>query len=100
MKLKVMKSKHPSFKIGDIITAQEGHGGSLIVSGLDSWVYFVGRRAGKLCMGGKFGDPEVVFSKVKPELSPEEKKKRRDMWIEIGILSVCSIVLLIAGVMK
>lgn len=101
MKLKVTKSSHPTFKVGDVVAARNNSDGSFMVTGLDSWVYFVRRRAGgKLCMGGKFGDPEVVFSKVKPELSPEEKKKRRDMWIEIGILSVCSIVLLIAGVMK
>lgn len=102
MKLKVTKSSHPSFKVGDVVSAVKPKWSDemLIISGLDSWTYFVREQAGKLCMGGKFGDPEVVFSKVRPELSPQEKKKRRDMWIEIGILSVCSIVLLIAGVMK
>jgi hypothetical protein len=102
MKLKVTKSKHPTFKAGVVVGAIKPNlsDEALIIRGMDGCTYFARKHGKKFTIGGKFGDPVVELVRANPELSPEEKKKRRDMWIEIGILSICSIVLLIAGVMK
>lgn len=101
MKLKVTKSEHPMFKVGDLVTAAKPNWmDKLIISGVGNWTFFARQDGKKFTIGGKFGDPIVELVRVRPELSGEEKRKRRDMWIEIGIIAFFSAILLVAGFMK
>jgi hypothetical protein len=102
MKLKVTKSEHPSFKKGDVVEANNPQwlDNKYIISGVGNWTFFANRSGNRFSIGGKFGDPIVNLVPVKPELSDYEKAKRRDMWIEIGVVAVASIILLVAGFMK
>lgn len=89
------------FKIGDVVNAARPEWmDRLIISGVGNWTYFARQDGKKFTIGGKFGDPLVEMMAVKPELSDEEKRKRRDMWIEIGIIAFFSIILLVAGFIK
>ncbi|AZS06393.1 hypothetical protein AAS23_gp80 [Pantoea phage vB_PagS_AAS23] len=101
MKLKCTKSNSDFFVPGAIYNAQKGKcSKASFIRGKGDYIFVLRKVAAGYRCGGMLCDPEATFKVVKPELSPQEKKKRRDMWIEICILSVCSIVLLIAGVMK
>lgn len=101
MKLKVTKSEHPIFKNGDVVSAARPDWmDKLIISGVGNWTFFARQDGKKFTIGGKFGDPVVELVRVKPELSDEEKRKRRDMRIEICIIAFFSVILLVAGFMK